>query len=346
MKVTEDQLRSYIEAFHNAIGAIAKRFLPPEYRGKLFHAALLPARITGLISTQGGVAIEYERASTTKIQIVKGNSSIEDLFVQAPTRLRSIGPMLRIAARDIRVAKLTMKGGFPFRFSTDDASVSFEDVGFEIGSWRREILFAEIFADSDTEQWSSVQAYSRAKDEVLAAMVHVGRAQERNLTLSEYIATFKDRTVLVLGAYEDGGIDRLNMIAGLLSSLGYEPLLVKDIPDHPHQDLTQKVVAIGAVSRFIIVEDSSKSGHLLEVQLCKQNSWITIILRVDGKGSSWMTAGASYASNVILELAYNPSLPDAAITEAIQWAEAKIKELEVSFESTYPWRSGNDDGMA
>jgi hypothetical protein len=127
----------------------------------------------------------------------------------------------------------------------------------------------------------------------------------------------------------------------VLSSLGYEPLLMKDVPDHPQQDLPQKVVAIGAIARFIVVDDSSKSGHLLEVQLCKQNSWVTVLLRAGGKGGSWMTAGAAHASSVIRELAYDPASPDVAVAEAAKWAEAKLKELERKFEGTYPWRAGS-----
>ena len=52
-----------------------------------------------------------------------------------------------------------------------------------------------------------------------------------------------------------------------------------------------------------------------------------------------MTAGAAHASNVILELAYDPSSPDHAVEEAVQWAEVKLQELQHKFEGTYPWRA-------
>ena len=54
----------------------------------------------------------------------------------------------------------------------------------------------------------------------------------------------------------------------------------------------------------------------------------------------FVTAGASHASNVIRELSYDESSPQQAISEAVEWAEAKLQELQVKFDGTYPWRKG------
>lgn len=338
MNVTEDQLRSYIESFHQALHSVTTQYLPPQYRNDLLHAALLPARISGFLSTQFGVAIEYEKATETQVRVLRGSARVEDLFVQAPASARNIGPMLMIGGRDWGVASLTLSGAFPFRLAGPDASVTFQNVVFEFGAWRREIEFAEVVGDRSAERWSRASAESRAKDEALAALVQIHRAQERSLTVAEYVARFKHKSVLLLGDYDDSGARRLEAIAALLVSRGYDPVLVRDVPDQPHQDLSQKVVLLGALSRFVIVDDSSKSGHLLEVQLCKQNSWVTVLLRAGGKGGSWITAGAAHASNVIHELAYDPAAPDEALGTAVLWAEAKLKQLQRRFDDTYPWR--------
>jgi hypothetical protein len=170
-------------------------------------------------------------------------------------------------------------------------------------------------------------------------MLQLIKARERKIDISQYVKEFKDKTVLVLGDYcEPEGLSRLQEISQVLVAHGYEPILVKDIPDHPHHDLTQKVVAVGAISRFVVVEDSSRSGHLLEVQLCRQNNWVTVLLRAGGIGGSRKTAGAAHASDVIKELPYDPASTTEAIAEAAQWAEAKLDELQRKFESTYPWR--------
>ena len=50
----------------------------------------------------------------------------------APKRLWNIGPMLNIAAAGIEISKLTLAGGFPFRLSTNDATVTFREIRFSM----------------------------------------------------------------------------------------------------------------------------------------------------------------------------------------------------------------------
>jgi len=341
MNVTDTELRNYIKIFIKTLEETAQQYLPKELQKNLLHLSLLPSKITGYVSTQFGVAIEYTPSANPEIVIVRGSARVEDLFIQAPTRLRDTGPMFSIGGADTGIYKLTLSGAFPFRLTRTQANVSIGDVQFEAGQWKRLIHFAEVFGDRSCEMWSLEKAVSRAKDEVLAAMIEVKRADEKHVSISEYIDQFKMKTVLVLGDYDEAGLARLQNISRCLAALGYEPLLIKDIPDHPHQDLPQKVVAIGAISRFVVVDDSSKSGHLLEVQICKQNSWVTVLLRAGGQGGSWMSAGAAHLSNVILEKPYDPDFPDVAVTEVSEWSESKLKELQVKFDSTYPWRANS-----
>jgi len=207
------------------------------------------------------------------------------------------------------------------------------------GEWNRYIAYAEIYGNREKNNWCKEKAVSRAKDEVLAALVELKRAKSRNISIAEYISSFKKKTVLLLGNYDKEGKQRLNKIACILKKLGYEPLLIEDIPDNPYQDLTQKVSAIGHLARFVVIDDSSRSGHLAEFPICKQNNWVTILLRTGGRGSSWMTAGASLHSKVILEKNYDLSVPGPAIAEAVGWAEEKLRELKREFDNTYPWRN-------
>ena len=102
--------------------------------------------------------------------------------------------------------------------------------------------------------------------------------------------------------------------------------------------LSQKVATIGCLARFVVIDDSTKSGHLVEVQLSRTYNWITVLLRRGGKGASWMTAGASVISNVILEQSYDEASLHEALDAAVKWAEAKILELERKFQTVFPWR--------
>lgn len=344
MNVTEDEMQQYISLFHETLEATANHFLPAEHRRSVLHSSLVPAQIIGYVSTQFGAGIEYKPADRTEIKIVRGSARVEDLFVQAPHRIQEIGPLIRVQEGASTyhntggIFRLTLAGGFPFRLAGLNAGFRVGDARFKFGDWQREVVFAEIFGNRTQEFWSREQAISRAKDEVLAALAQTKRAEERHLSLPEYIARFKEKSVLLLGDYDEDGTGRLRRLATVLSERGYDPILIKDVPDLPAQDLSQKVATIGSLARFVIVDDSTKSGHLLEVQLCHNYNWITVLLRQGGIGASWMTAGASFTSNVILEQGYDEADPDKAVELAIQWAEAKINELQRKFDAIFPWR--------
>lgn len=343
MNVSDDQLRAYIDTFLSTLES-EKDLLPKDARQKLLHLSLLPARIVGYVSNQFGLAIEFFPATTTHIEVVRGDSRIEDLFLQSPRRRIGTEPVIRFTGPGSGVRDLTIDDdkAYPFRLDTLSAEVKFSEVGFKVGSWNRVVKYAEVYGDRSEYRWTVDKATIRAKDQLLAALVELERSRARGISIEEYIKHFKQSTVLLLGDYGEEGIKRLETIQAILSSKGYEVILVKDIPDHPYQDIPQKIVAVGAVARFVLVDDSSRSGHLVEVQICKQNSWVTVLLRSGGKGGSWMTAGASHASNVILEKAYDPSAPETAINEAITWAEEKLVELEKDFKDTYPWRQDTE----
>ncbi len=340
MSVSEHGLRDYIEVFHSVLRETAEQYLPSTLRNNLVHTSLLPARIIGYVSTQYGAAIEYQPAEETVIEVRRGSARVEDLLLEAPKSLRKQIVGLIVTGMDWRFIESEVRDLYPFRLKGETASLMIDRSLFQMtGRWRREIHFAEVFGSRKKEDWTTDKAVIKAKDEVLVALSELKRVEATDVTLSEYLATKKKNTVLVLGDYDDEGMERLLNIQCALQQLGYEPLLVKDVPDSFFYDVGQKVTALGSIARFVVIDDTSKSGHLYEVRICEDNNWVTVLLRAGGRGASWMTAGASYKSNVVLEQAYTPSSPGAAVAEASNWAEAKLKELQRLFNSTYPWRN-------
>jgi hypothetical protein len=342
MNATEEVVARYVEELHRTLRDVSGRFFSAEESKRLLHNSLLPATITCYVSTQFGVGFEYSTASETQIKTVRGSARVEDLFVQSPKRLRQVGPSFIIAA-SLEMGQVVLSGGFPFLLSREQASATFWKVHFksEALNWKRYVEYAEIYGDRRASRWSPEAAQSRAKDEVLAALFLAQRAEKANKTLDEFVSSFREKHVLVLGAYNSAGEKRLRDIAACLEELGYEPVFVKDIPDFEHYDLAQKVVAIGALSRFIVIDDSSPSGHLNEFEFLRPIRWITVVLRANGIAASSMTLGASVASNVIREASYDPSNPKPAIEEAIKWAEDRLSELKEKFHGLYPWRQEN-----
>lgn len=344
MHATEQLLRNYIFAFHQTLEQTATQFLQTDLHAELLHLSLLPARIIGYVSTQFGTAIEYLPAEATTVEIVRGSARVEELFLRAPASVRSTGPAFGIAEgpgtylSSGGFSHLTLEGVFPFRLLGPRANLRLDQMACRAGPWSREVHYAELFGTRDATFWSEAQAVERAKDEVLAALAQRGRSESRELTLAEYLALFRERVVLVLGSYDEPGLLRLRAIAAVLAKHGYDPILVSELPDSPVQDLAQKVATIGFLSRFVVVDDTSKSGHLMEIQLCKVNGWITALIRDKGIPASMMTAGASVLSNTILEHGYDSENPEPSVVEVIDWAEKKILELQRRFDTTFPWR--------
>jgi len=344
--IRDENLREYLEVFHTTLQSTAEQYLRPELHKRLLHLSYLPAKIKGYVSTRFGTAIEYVPSDSTSVEIVLGSQRAEDLLFGAPKKIRDTGPMISLGGSMCSMANLSLEGAFPLRLNREAASISFFNMSFKAGPWKRNIHYAQLFGTRKAEDWSIAQAVARAKDEVLAALVEIQRAEDSGVTLDQYIASHKERTVLVLGDYSTEGFSRLNAITTELDSLGYKPILIKDVPDNLYQDMSQKVVAIGAIARFVVVDDSSRSGHLAEIPLCKQNNWVTIIMRLDGVGGSWMTAGASTFSNVILELPYSKTAVRDALAEGTKWAEKKLESLKQNLSSIYPWRQSDKDQKA
>jgi hypothetical protein len=146
--------------------------------------------------------------------------------------------------------------------------------------------------------------------------------------------------VLVLGSYSDAGENRLQAISEAVRELGYDPLLVRDVEDYPGHSLSQKVAALGGISRFVIVDDTDASGHLAELSLCKSGGWITIVLRF-GRAGSYMSAGVSLDSNVILERAVDRDTLDESLRQSVEWAVLRLKEMRKDLQAIYPWRNSS-----
>ena len=341
--VTADQLVEYLNVFHHAFQEAVRSFLPKPLHDSLLRQALSQHHIRGFVSTQFGAGYEYTGEGPPGISVKVGSRRVEYIFLDdAAASIRRLPSMLAVDGHDVGIMYLTLEGGFPFRLATPDASIRFVDVGFRVPPWDRIVRLAEIFADRTAAFWSPANAAMRgvqaARADADVATLDVETSNRIGVSLSQYIKEFKAKTVLVLGDYHDEGAERLETIRAALMRFGYQPVLVKEVPEQPHHDLQQKVVAIASVARFIVIDDSSLSGHLVEFPLVQSNRWVTLVLRLSGSTGSFMTHGASLTSAVIRESAYDTMTLDSELLRGIQWAEQKLKELERDLGGTYPWR--------
>ena len=168
-------------------------------------------------------------------------------------------------------------------------------------------------------------------------------------TLMEVLQDSLEKNVLVLGKDSDAdGLEKMERISQVLCSKGYVPIFLKKLPEIRHLSLEEKMIRIGALCRFILVEDSRASGHIDEVRLCVECQYITATIREAGSASSWMQAHYPYTFNFINRFCYNitketvtqdslcENMSDSletATEKAIEWAEKRIKDQKKYFGS-------------
>lgn len=338
--VSEDQLKSYIGTFHSALKDTADKYLPTEFRDKLLHSSLLPAKIKCYVSTKFGVGFEYIPASKNSIETVRGSSRIEELFFGTPRKLSKTPPLFNIVGVGTLLRWCSFKGDrFPIRLANENASATVSNTKFEASDWTRDVFFGEIYGNRKFDEWTDSKAVIRAQNEVLMALTEINRSKDLKIPVHEYLSQQKEKTVLLLGKYGGEGGVRLAMIKNALVGLGYNPVMTKDVPDHPHHTLDQTVTALGSAARFVVIDDTEVSGHNAELPICKQNDWVTIILHESGRRSSLMTASFTVGTTIRKDFKYEKSNISKAIKESTQWAEAELIATERKLNSTYPWRS-------
>ncbi len=338
MNLTGDILRKYIELFHQTYIDTAEKYLPKEILSSLLRYSLIKGRTIGYVSTQFGAGYEYVDADEQNIEVRVSSAQIEDFFTGAPNRVRKLKPAFLIGGKNTTIGMLTLAGAFPFRLASINASIRLIDIQFKALDWTRIVKFAELYGNRTVDFWSENNAISRAKDEILVALVDLNEAAKRSISLVEYLSRFKQKHVLILGDFSATGRQRLHSIKQILVDLGYVPILLDEVPDDLNYNLPQKATAVGSVARFIVIDDSSKAGHLVEFPHVQSNNWTTIVLRLDGSESTFMTKGASSYSKVILEKTYTLSSLDQILRESVEWAEQTIKELKRESQDIYPWR--------
>jgi hypothetical protein len=347
MNVTASEFKAYLEEFHSTLDRTATQYLPPDLARSLLHLSTGPRKIQGYVSTQFGVAFEYI-PSGAGVDVLVGSRRIEGLFLSFPSQLER---RLRRRRAEIVLGQGSVRNTFvgckvvgdaaPFYIEDVDSDATFVRCHFEAPGWSRDVEYAEIFGNRSSSFWSVKLAVGRAKDEVLSALVELKKAEQYKVPIHEYVNTLKRKTILILGDYSDTGLKRLEVIRTCAMDLGYAPLLVKDVPDLFGTDLQQKVAILGALARFVLVDDTSPSGHLIELPIAQHNRWVTVLLHAHGQRSTVMTAGLNITSGVLGEQDFDPAAPRAGVARAVEWAESQLRGVETQYKGLYPWRERN-----
>jgi hypothetical protein len=335
-------MQRYLETYRDAYLKSVQQFIDEASRDLLVRYRLLTGKTIGYVSTQFGAAFEYvEDAPGSSITVTSGSSRIEELLLAAPRRVfRNSSTVFEVTGPNVNFFSVGFLG--PLRLLKDNAWARLVDCHFYDQPWQRDISFAEVYGNRTEEFWSPIEAVTRAKDEVFIAAMQLQEARRQSLGIYDYLADFKRRRVLVLGDFGEGR-GRLTAIKDALTTLGYDALTMDEIPDPLDLNLQQKVLLYSGLSKFVVVDDSSKSGHLVEMGKLADSQAVTIVLRLEGSAGTMMTRGISTYSNIICESPYTAHSPPTVLREACGWAEGKLAVIHATLDAAYPWREPSRD---
>ena len=345
--ITSDDFRAYLETFHRVYSDKLGAYVPEEYRRDLLRVRhLQDSKVVGYVSTTYGVGYEYRPGTTGMIEASFGSRRVDEFFYGHPRGLIENGGniFIRLTGRDFKMVSCTVEDRIPLRLEGPEASVTLENLQWTFRGQSRRISYAEFFANRASDYWSVEKAVERAMDEVLQASVYAGGVERFKTSVSDYLERFKKGHVLLLGDFGPEGIERIQRITELLGALGYYGFTLQDVREVPEYDLRQKLTAVAPVCRFVVVDDSSRAGQVAELPIIEMLRVTTIVMRLRGSQSTFVTRGLSVTSKTILETEYDFTDIEKVLNEAIQWAESTIEELRDRYSRNYPWRSDQKEG--
>lgn len=158
------------------------------------------------------------------------------------------------------------------------------------------------------------------------------------LHLISAISSIKEKTILILGQ-DTSEVHRLQLIKDSLIPLGYHGVIVKEIEDIDIQSVEEKVNMLGSISRFIICENSTPSGHIDELKICSLNRFVTAVIQQEGLGATWMQADYPLDYSFMKTFSY-ALMADikVSVQQAVKWGEEKVRERAEMLNQLYTWR--------
>lgn len=146
----------------------------------------------------------------------------------------------------------------------------------------------------------------------------------------------KEQSVLVLGE-DTSRLPVLRDIQGWLRDHDYSSVIVKDLADIEQQSVEEKVLLLASLSRFIVCDDATASGHIDELRILTGARLPTVILNPAGSGGTWMQADYEHDYSFMRRFEYRSS-PRDALHGACRWAEQSIIDRRKYLNGRYPWR--------
>lgn len=213
-------------------------------------------------------------------------------------------------------------------------------------------LFDKLFIFLQSPAYSRPRLYSVFSDfgfkepleteQLVAISKHCFDSNAGNIehsSFSEWLEYCKKRMVLVLGKDNTPEAwSRLQKICEYLSALDYSPILIKQQPEIGVITNEEKMLAYASISRFIVIEKSEPAGQIDEAHICAINRFVSVWLREEGKGDTWMQGDYEVSYSHVKGFEYNNSQLEEVIRTGVEWAEHYLTKKEETLNTLYPFR--------
>ena len=190
------------------------------------------------------------------------------------------------------------------------------------------ILLAQLLLDAAHSQWSTLV------NEIFP-FLEVDSLPTADITA--YLQLAKRKLVLLLGSDTGDGLRRLDSMREAIEAHGYHCQLIRDLPEHVEMGLIGKVLFCALSARFVVVENSTPSGHLYELPFVRMAESVIAILQREGHGATWMTEDMIAKHPLLARFKYSDESLSIMVAEAIQWAEGRIAENIKANRGAWPW---------
>jgi len=369
--VKPKRLYDYVKRYKNELSRLVQK-IPEEIRMLLPEHVVANQEIQIYMTKETGIAIDYLGINPRlDIRIEKSDRCVGDL-VFPPTDSSvpcSFGALkfkpLAKSSPNEHTTTLSLVGsmqgivlfkmtGMGHLFAYEDPSSGygrytlfniFVQRQYPDGGLRsRFVRYAEFYPDKP-DLFTKTKAVANARYDLAGFMDFVkspefGPITEKYLTsrMGEVIVKLKSNSVIVLGKDTYPELKVLRRICDELRTLEYHAFLAKEQPDIPGQSLEEKVKLLTLISKFAVMEDSIASGHIAEFEYCKTNRVPLILLRREGKGSTWMIGDAGLVDvNYIKKFEYSESTLHDVLDVATDWVEKFIERKAEVYGTYYPW---------
>jgi hypothetical protein len=179
-------------------------------------------------------------------------------------------------------------------------------------------------------------AWEKMDELILDAFPHLKAGPD---LVESITSDMKATAVLVLGKdNDDESMGLLRSIQSRLEARGRAGLLLKDQQDIDVQGLRAKLLLNAALSRFVVVENSTPSGHLYELPLIDMTGVVVAVLQQSGKGASFMPDEAILTNAQWQRFVYQEDDFDTVVEAALDWAEERVDEISQANRSARPWQ--------